>query len=316
MNLDQRARFRSALVATALAVATLLPGGTAAAQPSPACQVDPSCDDFRPIFYQDRVPEDSSPQQRAIFRINPDGTGRTEIIRNATAPSVDRDRSRIAFVRDSEIWIANIDGSGQQRVTDRSKGGAVDVSLSPEGDYVAYHVDSSGKIVVQGLTNSSRCDRITDSEDTNAPIGLFPRWSPDGLHLAFILFGEEPGIGVMRCDGGDRRVLLRGATGAYLDWSADGRSVVYEGSSLMRWVEVQAPGAAHDIPGTGSIKDGVSASPDGKRIVIRRNTAANRGLWVLGIDGTGQVRIADIPDHSGRPDWGYPSAPVVSNPTS
>lgn len=311
MTRAHRALATAAVAAVALVVVAPLPSAAVAA-PGPSCQVDPQCDEFRPVFYQDFVPD--APGVRGIFRINPDGSGRTEVIRDASFPSVDRARTRIAFLRNGEIWIAAADGSDQQRVTDRAEGVVSDVTLSPEGDHVAYTAGASDTIVVRNLTGSDRCVGVVD--ENGGPLhGRWPRWSPDGIHLAFVLSAPEPGIAIARCDGRNRREIVRGAsTGAYIDWSADGRRVVFEGAEGMSWVDVQAPGQIHVIPNTAPIADAASWSPDSRRLVISDKTSATRGLWTVGVDGTGLMKIAEIVDHSGRPDWGYPVGPVVALP--
>jgi Tol biopolymer transport system component len=90
--------------------------------------------------------------------------------------------------------------------------------------------------------------------------------------------------------------------------------VIFEAAEGMSWVDVQAPGQVHVIPNTALIADASSWSPDDRRLVIANHTSATRGLWSVGVDGTGLMKIAEITDQSGRPDWGYPAGPVVALP--
>jgi hypothetical protein len=101
--------------------------------------------------------------------------------------------------------------------------------------------------------------------------------------------------------------------GSYVDWSADGRRVVFEGPEGMSWVDVQAPGQVHVIPPPG-VTGNPSWSPHNRLLVIT-GFNGSWGLWTMRVDGAGLlVKIVDIADPSGRPDWGYPAGPVVALP--
>lgn len=279
------------------------------AAPHPSCQIDPQCDAFRPVYFQDYVP--GTGQTRGIYRMNPDGTGRTEVIPDASAPSVDRARAQIAFVRAGAVWIAKADGSDQRQVTERGINTS-DVSLSPDGDYIAYSHGPDSRIAVHRLGDSDRCSGFSDSE--GGPLrGVAPKWAPDGVHLAYTLTGDVRGVGTAHCKGTDRRVLIVGTSG-YVDWSDDGKRVSYDAGSSMAWVDVQTPGVGHPVPNTFAIAGGASWSPDGQQLVITHTAFENRGIWTVRLDGSEAVKITEIADHSGRPDWGYPAAPVVGTP--
>src|SRR5687768_8870441 len=55
MTRAHRALATAAVAAVALVVVAPLPSSAAVAAPGPSCQVDPQCDEFRPVFYQDFV---------------------------------------------------------------------------------------------------------------------------------------------------------------------------------------------------------------------------------------------------------------------
>ena len=55
-----------------------------------------------------------------ISSVNPDGTGRTALTSKAVdevSPTVSPDGKRVAYRRDDDIWVMNIDGTGQAPVT-------------------------------------------------------------------------------------------------------------------------------------------------------------------------------------------------------
>jgi hypothetical protein len=133
---------------------------------------------------------------RSIYRMNPDGSGRAEVIRNGSAPSVDRYRTEIAFVRDDEIWIAAVDGSGQQRITPGEVGG-IHLMRCNRGDsreiirggvthYLGWSADG-GRLVYAAGTELLWVDVEVPGvghpiPDVAAIVGR-PSWSPDGTRI-------------------------------------------------------------------------------------------------------------------------------------
>ena len=176
------------------------------------------------------------------------GNARREITRRPTkgdrwndySAQWSRDGSRVAFLREgrngSDLYVANRDGSGLQRVlrlTGLDSGNlsteAPDYAWSPDGRRLAFgngplHVvnrDGTGR---RRLVRSSTCK---------------PSWSPDGTSVLYLVdsrgCGErganrpDPGhqaIYRIDADGSHRRQL---ATGSFGDaaWSPDGREIAF-----------------------------------------------------------------------------------------
>src|SRR5436305_5345499 len=58
----------------------------------------------------------------SVFLVRSDGTGVELYLRHAAYPAVSPDATRIAFVRDGEIWVARRNGTAQRAVTTHLRG--------------------------------------------------------------------------------------------------------------------------------------------------------------------------------------------------
>jgi Tol biopolymer transport system component len=98
------------------------------------------------------------------------------------------DSEAFAFVRDGEVWIALVDGSGARRLTAFGvAASAADVAWSPDGDLIAI---VHGEVVWLFPPDGGQPRRVQLD-------GLTPRtvrWSPDGAHLA-IWMDDDTGTG-------------------------------------------------------------------------------------------------------------------------
>jgi TolB protein len=174
---------------------------------------------------------------RGIWRVDVDSGDVAKVFDDAfTYPAVSPDGRRVVLVcvvgvlgakPVSELFIANVDGSGMRQLTDAESGHYGTVAWSPDGSslaaswepidgvlaYDVYRVDPSG----------GTRTRLTEWEGWDGS----PVWSPDGSRIAFMSDRTadpaerarwldagtgpfEQSIFVMDADGTDPRLLVRG----------------------------------------------------------------------------------------------------------
>ncbi|MQA73890.1 MAG: hypothetical protein GEU88_06020 [Solirubrobacterales bacterium] len=123
-------------------------------------------------------------------------------------PSFSPDNRRIIFAsnRDDknnwEIWIMNVNGSGQEKLTD-SPGLDTEPVISPDGSQVAWVSERFGGLDVVRAPLDDLSDPIQVT--TSSAQEIEPAWRPDGQRLAFsrLLAPEEKDVFTVNVDGSD-----------------------------------------------------------------------------------------------------------------
>ena len=147
-----------------------------------------------------------------LWIMNVDGTGQEQLTKgqgNNADPIFSPDGSQIVFwhtvpeltsrvgtIKARELFLINIDGSGETRLTDNEHED-VFPAISPSGDKLVYTGQEQIRIMnVDGTDVKSLGD------------GYQPRFSPDGKLITFVAgqFGRR--IAVMNVDGSQRRVVF------------------------------------------------------------------------------------------------------------
>ena len=160
-------------------------------------------------------------------------------------------------------------------------------------------------------------ERLTENGDS---VDFYPSWSPDGRRIAFLSDAERYdqdtgtrhrgwGLHTMAADGTDVRLVL-GREFAVLhqppQWSPDSRHlavvlyqtggrIVLHGRSL-HLVDTDG-GEPRRI--ARSVVSSPSWSPDGQRLAYARANVDGVALYTIGVDGTDERWILDIPDWRG-----------------
>jgi TolB protein len=185
---------------------------------------------------------------------------------------------RIVFVRDSSIWIANLDGSKSRKLVR-----GADPCISPDGQKVAFTISPTGgkeavrHIAVMELsTGSTKVFQETPSNNCFGPV-----WSPDGSQILFEIFVENHWrLGLLNSDGSGFRFLelpFRDSGWWSAIWAPDGKSIycqdldkIYRfdlsGGLLASW-EVGKIIPNSDMDSSKRL----SLSDDGQRLLIDAN---------------------------------------------
>lgn len=166
--------------------------------------------------------------------MNPDGTDVTRLTFLpsywSTCAALSPDGTRIAFESNrtynlNHIYIMNVDGSDQHRVTTVPNEEA-HAAWSPCGTKIACSaiVDGAYDIFTMNADGTNRL-RLTTSPGPNAA----PEWSPDGTRILFVSARTGHwGLYVMNANGTDQRPLLNSPYDLWGPrWSPDGSKIVY-----------------------------------------------------------------------------------------
>ena len=228
-------------------------------------------------------------------------------------PIVEGERSETV----SQIYVARTDGSRRFQLT-RGDHGSTNPAFSPDGRYVYFSSDRSGKSnVFRILVEGGEAEKLTDFKGS---LGEF-RVSPDGKAVAFA--GHEPSpdaekatkekrdfkvvdqelenfslyvIGA-EADAKSKRPHKKVFEAKYhianFEWSPDNRFIAFEhwpGPLADNWTKADiaevdiAAGTVQEIAATKSAESGPHYSPDGRYLAFEKSTDPPR--W------PGEMRIA------------------------
>jgi dipeptidyl aminopeptidase/acylaminoacyl peptidase len=111
----------------------------------------------------------------------------------------------------------------------------VDMQLSPDGDFVVYAVQTVDKTSEKKFTHlwlvnsrNGQARQLTFGKQKD----IHPRWSPDGMTIAFLSNRQDPEqfqLYLLPLDGGEARAIsnLAGEF-EYFEWSPDGKKIVLQ----------------------------------------------------------------------------------------
>jgi hypothetical protein len=192
------------------------------------------------------------------------------------------------------IFVVNLEDGSHQVL-----GPGTWPSLSPDGARAAYSW-SDGLHIVDLSSGENRLLPGTTDYDYN------PRWSPDGLQLAFVRI-DDLNLYLVNADGSNMQRVTQGLEYELLiGWLPEGQTLVYvfpgpEGLQMQfmdLMTEERWDGFVIDAKGANA-----AISPDGQKIafVERVSGGMDYGLYVSQLDGSDRRLIAQL-EHWGLSD--------------
>lgn len=331
-----RSRVRGwGVVATAVVLLVSACSSTASPRP-PLPTIQPGAGDTIAFERYEEVDDSSgniTSNSYLIYVIKSDGSGLKPLTHGRVdrSPTWSPDGAAIAYVGscgpDDRMYIcrANRDGSGVTRLGDSSDasptwsadGASIAFlrSAPPSGVY-RMRADGSGTVQLTKGFVTTRFDGYLEDEVASLS------WSPDGTRIAVVMSGSgecpPSDIGIVKADGSGASPVEHfppSLTARSVAWSPDGKRLAFgsvhcsdPGFGERDLVVMNADGSEVGAPVRGY---GTAWSPDSTNIAI----AADDGLYVVNVDGTGLRRVTEAAGSAGAlwaPTWSPDGTQLVA----
>lgn len=252
---------------------------------------------------------------REIYTINGDSTNETRItdddsFHNYHYPSWSPDGKKIVFASlmfgGFEIFTIDSDGGDLARLTDAAGSSTTpDFQAIPplgvNGKIAFASANGDGEISVIG-SDGGQTVRLTREGDS------YPRWSPDGLKIAFVSNRTgNPQIYTINPDGTGETVLVRSAIpDSFPAWSPDGKRLAFIRSDGIHdeVYVINSDGAGEERLTEGAkASAGLAWSPDGRQIAFTNIKDGNEEIYVMDDDGDDQENLTHNAAGDYLPSW-------------
>jgi Tol biopolymer transport system component len=221
--------------------------------------------------------------------------------------------SRIAFIRDDNVYTMKPDGSAVRQLTSRpADTGAAFDAWSPDGRQIAFDrfpPDAPAQIWVMNADGSGQHRLLADPSYDD----FIPSFSPDGRFVVFARCGDVEGVGCaihrVRVDGTHLTAITHFQR-EISDWaptySPDGRTIAFgsfaRGGVIASTYLMDADGShirPLGIPPELQFLGG-DWSPDGSRLASGSNCCnpQNGDVWTVKPNGKGLTQLMNTPDEN------------------
>ena len=244
---------------------------------------------------------------------------------------VSRDGTQVVFLdTDGAVWLAKIDGTGLQKLSDPCACDELDPAFDPTGTKIAFvHVEGASRNGVNGANLAYQWDgvtpviswlgirdlatgKVTKLESTSRTgadsLPYQPAWSPDGREIAFSRIawgttGSPTGaLQVVDLAADSVRTLQTtnqqsagpdASTPGDPDWSADGTKILFTNFpfSIMGSIPDLPESVIFTINPDGTGLARLRAGGDASYMPDGRIVFQNNSFWVMNADGTGALPV-------------------------
>jgi eukaryotic-like serine/threonine-protein kinase len=179
-------------------------------------------------------------------------------------------------------------------------------AISPDGDRIAFVSDRTGNEEIWvSRADGSALVQLTSFGKNSAGS---PRWSPDGLRLAFDVWSSgEANVLTIDSRGGAARRLSSERFESWMPaWSHDGSRIYFtshRSGTREIWAMPAAGGAAFQVTHGGA--DEARPSPDGRTVYYTKSTSAGCcSMWSIPVGGGTELPVPELAQFSISRSWG------------
>lgn len=175
--------------------------------------------------------------------------------------------------------------------------------LSPSGNKILF--TDYEKMCVAGSDGTGLLEISSGVGGTER----MPKFSPDGMKIAFFesMPSSPQGLYIINTNGTNKKLLMDSinySQAAMLDWSPDGRKIVFENSNgpVTSICVIDTSGNNYSVLSEGK---NPSWSKDGSKIAFLKDLSQGReDVYIINADGTDPQNISNTPsDFESEPYW-------------